>query len=114
MDGNKKMEQCFSQWCPVTGQEAMGTNWNTGNSIKILKKSFFTVRMVKHWIVLPREVVLYPSLEIVKTHLDTEQPALTDPVISRDIGLVVSSNCDFVTLRNIKCYKLVLCQMGIE
>jgi len=20
-----------SHWCPVTGQEATGTNWNTGN-----------------------------------------------------------------------------------
>jgi len=49
--------------------------------------------MVKHQIMLPREVVLYPSLDIVKTHLDTEQPDLTDTVISREVGLDDLQGC---------------------
>ena len=31
-DGVKKTEPDSFQRCPVTGQEAMGTNWNTGGS----------------------------------------------------------------------------------
>ena len=31
-EGAKKTEPASLQWCPVTGQEAMGTNWNTGGS----------------------------------------------------------------------------------
>ena len=34
-------------------------------------KNFFTVRVMKHWSRLPREVVESPSLEMFKTHLDT-------------------------------------------
>ena len=33
-------------------------------------KSFFTVRVTKHWNRLPRKVVESPSLEMFKTHLD--------------------------------------------
>lgn len=29
----KKLETDSSLWCPVKGQEAMGTNGNSGNSI---------------------------------------------------------------------------------
>ncbi|GAB0178762.1 mitochondrial enolase superfamily member 1 [Grus japonensis] len=32
-------ESDSSQWCPVTGQEATGTNWNTGSSISIWGKT---------------------------------------------------------------------------
>ena len=34
------------------------------------RKTFFTVRVVKHWNRLPRDVVEAPSLEIFKTRLD--------------------------------------------
>jgi len=36
-----------------------------------MRKNFFTLRMMEHWNRLPREVVDSPSLEILKTSLDT-------------------------------------------
>jgi len=35
-----------------------------------MRKNFFTLRTMKHWNRLPREVVDSPSLEIFKTCLD--------------------------------------------
>ena len=35
-----------------------------------IRKNFFTMRVVKHWHKLPREVVDAPSLEIFKAMLD--------------------------------------------
>lgn len=43
----KKTEIDSSQWYSVTGQKAMGTNWNT--SPFKLRRYFFTLRLVEHW-----------------------------------------------------------------
>ena len=54
----------------MIGQEAMGTNGNTGGSCLNIRKHFLTVRVTEYWNRLPRELVESPSLEIFKSCLD--------------------------------------------
>ena len=63
----KRMGPGSFQWCPVTGQGAMGTNKKF--HLK-MRKNFFTLRVPEPRHRLPREAVQSPSLQTFKTHLD--------------------------------------------
>ena len=53
-EGAKKVEPGSFQWCPVTGQEAMDTNWNKAGFFWT-SRNIFTIRVTEHWNTLPRE-----------------------------------------------------------
>jgi len=55
-----------------------------------IRKTFFTMRVMRHWHRLPREVVDAPSLEVFKVRLDRALSNLVYSVMScpwRGVGL---------------------------
>lgn len=68
--GHKEEGDSGFQWCLVT--ETMGTNWNTGGSLRtsVKKKKVFPVRVTEHWHRFPKEIFESWSLEIIESCLD--------------------------------------------
>lgn len=72
--GVKKLETDPSQWCPERGREVMSTNWNVKSHLNI-RKHIFTVRVMKHWNGLPREM----SKSHLQSHANLTSPGLEQP-----------------------------------
>lgn len=66
-----RVELTNSQSCPVTGPEAMSTNWTMKIMFKHKKKTFFTVKVIEQWNGLTRGLVESPSLKILRTQMET-------------------------------------------
>ena len=54
----------------MTGQGVTASGRKEGRFILDRRKKFFTMRVVRHWNMLPREVMDAPSLEMFKARLD--------------------------------------------
>lgn len=57
------------------------------NTLKHKTPTYCSIREVKHWNRLPKEIVESPSVEIIPPGQHTQQPALVRPVLSRSAGL---------------------------
>ena len=56
---------------PSNRTRGNGHKLKPGKFHQNMRKNFFTLRVTEHWNRLPREAVESPSLEILKTRLDT-------------------------------------------
>jgi len=65
----KDGKKLFSRLC-FNRTRGNGFKLNKGRSRLDMMKNFFTMRVVKHWLRLPRDVVDAPSLETFKARLD--------------------------------------------
>lgn len=69
--GQRKWIHALLSVCPVTGEETMH-----GHKLKLrmfplnMMENIFCCVMPEHWLRLFKEVVMCPSLEILKSHLD--------------------------------------------
>jgi len=52
-------------WEPMAEKE-----WHRAACGRFIRENFFTVRVVKHWSIIPREVVSDLCLSALKRHLD--------------------------------------------
>lgn len=94
--GVYRMGPEYFQWCPVTEERAMSTNWSTESSIWLWGKNVFTLRVAEHWNKLPIEVVKFSSSQISQTWLGVipahccripSQAAVGEPALPGEVGL---------------------------
>jgi len=76
----KDGDRVFSRAC-CDRTRGNGFSLKEGRFRLDIRRMFFTMRVVKHWSRLPREVVDAPSLETFKVRSDgSEQPDLVEDV----------------------------------
>lgn len=82
-EGVERMEPGFTQQNPVTGKEAMRTDWNTRNFAFAEKSPTFSPgEVVKHWTMFPKQILESLSLQTLQPNIGHGPGA--DCVSSRD------------------------------